>query len=497
VPVGKLALCSCESTAVSTLADLIDRAAGGAALVAAEDGRAASYEQLAAEVDELAGRLRSAGAGRGDRVALVVPDGPQFVRLLLAVTAAGAAAAPLNPGYTAEEYAFYLDDLAPTLVLVGEDAGSAIREAAEGRRIVSVDEFRGLPVASYERARPDDAALVLHTSGTTSRPKQVPLLQRNLVASARGLAEFYGLGDADVAFCAMPLFHVHGLVASVLATFASGGTVVVPARFTPRRFWRYAREHAVTWVSAGPTLHAMILDKQEEQPPESLRFVRSCSSALSAALFARCEEAYGVPVVEAYGMTEASHQMASNPLPPGARKVDSVGVPSNGVEIRVVDAAGADVELGEVAIRGPGVTPGYVANPEANAASFFGDGWFRTGDRGRFDADGYLVLEGRIKELIIRGGEKIMPREVEEVLCSCPGVQEAAVIGEPDGDRGEAVVAFVVPAADPPTPEALRDFCRARLSEFKVPRRITVAKDLPRGATGKILKRALRDWKPG
>jgi oxalate---CoA ligase len=482
---------------VPTLADLIDHGAGGAGLVAAEDGAATSYEQLAAEVDDLAGRLRSAGAGRGDRVALVVPDGPEFVRVLLAVTAAGAAAAPLNPGHTVEEYAFYLDDLAPALVLVGEDAGSAIREAGAARsQLRAVEDLAGLPAASYERAEPDDVALVLHTSGTTSRPKQVPLLQRNLVASARGLAEFYGLGDDDVSFCAMPLFHVHGLVASVLATFASGGSVVVPARFTPRRFWRSARDHGVTWVSAGPTLHGMILDKQEGPPAETLRFVRSCSSALSAALFARCEQAYGVPVVEAYGMTEASHQMSSNPLPPGARKVDSVGVPSNGVEIRVVDADGADTELGEVAIRGPGVTPGYVADPDANAASFFGDGWFRTGDRGRFDADGYLVLEGRIKELIIRGGENISPFEIEAALLAHPAVADAVAFGIEDETYGEQVGAAVA-LSDGVGEAELKNWCAERLAGFKVPTTVFVLDQIPRTPTGKVQRRRIAEQLTG
>jgi oxalate---CoA ligase len=475
---------------VSTLADLIDRNAGAPAVIAAEEGATTSYEQLADDVHALAGRLGSAGVRRGDRVALVVPDGPQFVRLLLAVTAAGAAAAPLNPAYTADEYAFYLDDLEPTLVVVGDDTTSAIRTAAEGRsKLLGVGDLAALAGRSYERAEPDDVALVLHTSGTTSRPKQVPLLQRNLVASARGLAAFYGLAGDDVAFCAMPLFHVHGLVASVLATFADGGTVVVPARFTPRRFWRHARDHSVTWVSAGPTLHGMIIDKQDGPPPETLRFVRSCSSALSAQLFARCEEAYGVPVVEAYGMTEASHQMASNPLPPRTRKVDSVGVPSNGVEIRVVDGEGADVEIGEVAIRGPGVTPGYVANPEANAESFF-DGWFRTGDRGRFDGDGYLVLEGRIKELIIRGGENISPFEVEAALLAHPAVADAVAFGIADEAYGEQVGAAVALSGEAAEAE-LRSWCAERLAAFKVPTTVFVLDEIPRTPTGKVQRRRI------
>jgi oxalate---CoA ligase len=252
----------------------------------------------------------------------------------------------------------------------------------------------------------------------------------------------------------------------------------------------------VSWVSAGPTLHGMILDKQDGARPETLRFVRSCSSALSPALFARCEEAYGVPVVEAYGMTEASHQMSSNPLPPGARKVDSVGVPSNGVEIRIVDAEGGDAELGEVAIRGAGVTPGYVANPEANAASFFGESWFRTGDRGRLDADGYLVLEGRIKELIIRGGENISPFEIEAALLAHPAVADAVAFGVADESYGEQVGAAVALSGDVGEAE-LKSWCAERLAGFKVPTTVFVLDQIPRTPTGKVQRRRIADQLTG
>jgi acyl-CoA synthetase (AMP-forming)/AMP-acid ligase II len=410
---------------------------------------------------------------------------------LLAVASIGASAAPLNPGYTSDEFSFYLDDLQPRLVLGSSTAAAAARSAAAaGLRFLDVDgpELEAVESGNYEPAGPDDVALVLHTSGTTSRPKQVPLLQRNLAANARGITAFYGLSQDDVSLCAMPLFHVHGLVASVLAALAGGGSVVVPSRFVPGRFLRQAKEHGVTWFSAGPTLHGMILDKLDGDTVETLRFVRSCSSALSADLFERCEAAYGVPMLEAYGMTEGSHQIASNPLPPGKHKVGSVGVPSPGVEIRIVDAVGRDSELGEVAIKGPGLTPGYVANPDANEKSFFGDGWFRTGDRGRFDEDGFLVLEGRIKELIIRGGENISPAEIDEVLLSHPAVTEAVCFGVDDEKYGQEVEAAVVLSATV-TEQELRAHCRRSLATFKIPRKIRLVEAIPRTPTGKVQRR--------
>jgi acyl-CoA synthetase (AMP-forming)/AMP-acid ligase II len=305
------------------------------------------------------------------------------------------------------------------------------------------------------------------------------------VANAQAIARFYTLTDADVSLCAMPLFHVHGLVASVLAALAAGGAVVIPDRFAPGRLLRYANEYGVTWLSAGPTLHGMILDKLAGKEIASLRFARSCSSPLSPELFARCEEVYGVPMVEAYGMTEGSHQIASNPLPPANRKVGSVGIPSPGVEIRIVDPDGRDVDIGEVAITGPGLTPGYVANQAANAAAFFDNGWFRTGDRGRFDEDGYLILEGRIKELIIRGGENVSPYEIEAALLAHPLVGDAVAFAIPDARYGEVVGAAVVVSGGVSDAE-LRAWCGERLAPFKVPSKIFILEAIPRTPTGKL-----------
>lgn len=490
--------------APETLLDLITCGEGASpAIVSPDDGATLSYDQLGSRVESLAARLRAAGIGRGDTVALVLPNGAEFLEALFAITALGAAAAPLNPVYTRDEHAFYLADLRPRLLLLAPGEGTAARSATphgvaigelrvdpKGRAALAVEGLsvdRGEPF--FEFASPDDIALLLHTSGTTSRPKQVPLLHRNLLATAMSITEHYRLGRDDVSYCVMPLFHVHGLVASVLAPLVGGGSVVVPRRLAPRHLAEHLRAHDVTWFSAGPTFHHMLLERVESRPAvPTLRFLRSCSSALPPALLERAEAHFGVPMLEAYGMTEASHQISSNPLPPAARIPGSVGI-ATGTEIRIVDRAGRvapDGKPGEVQIRGPGVTPGYLNNPEANAESFV-EGWFRTGDQGVLE-NGYLRLEGRLKEMILRGGENISPYEVEEVLLAHPAVADAACFGVPDEKYGEEIAAAVALDAEA-TERELIDHCRERLAAFKVPKVVYVLEAIPRTPTGKLQRK--------
>jgi acyl-CoA synthetase (AMP-forming)/AMP-acid ligase II len=478
------------------------------AFVVPESGQVLTYAQAAARIETLAGQLAGVGVRRGDRVALTLPNGPDFVLLLLAITALGAAAAPLNPAYTEPEFSFFLADIAPRLFLMpasrpaaaaaaaAETATAvlAVQAADDGPPALLANGSRAAPQRPAEPGGPDDVAVVLHTSGTTSRPKQVPLRQRNLMASAATIAAHYQLSSDDVSFCAMPLFHIHGLVASAFAALSTGGAVIAPRRFTPHRFWPQAREHGATWLSAGPTLHQMILDRAGDAGPlPALRFVRSCSSALSPALGERAERGYRVPMLEAYGMTEASHQMASNPLPPAARVPGSVGVPT-GTEIGVADSAGAflaDGSPGEVVIRGPGVMSGYVNNPAATAEAFFGD-WFRTGDRGVL-RDGYLYLAGRLKEMIIRGGENIAPAEIEQVLLSHPAVRDAVCFGVQDDKYGELVAAAVTLARDAEARDLI-EHCRQQLAAFKVPARIWFLPEIPRTPTGKVQRRRVAEF---
>jgi acyl-CoA synthetase (AMP-forming)/AMP-acid ligase II len=484
------------------LPDLLVGGSDALALRAPEDRRALTYGELAAMVEEVAAELASFGVARGDHVALALPPGPEFVELLLAISALGAAAAPLNPSYTEPEFSFYLDDLRPRVLLLPRGELAAARTAAQSDvSVVDVSlvpdgppelSTRGTTTAHAGRQQPtaDDVALLLHTSGTTSRPKQVPLRHRNLMASARAIARHYELSADDVSYCAMPLFHVHGLVASTLAQLAAGGLVIAPRRVGPARFWSQVEEHSVTWYSASPTLHQMFLERAPATvDTRRLRFVRSCSSAMAPELAERIEDYVGAPLLEAYGMTEASHEMAANPLPPGRRVPGSVGV-ATGAEVRLVDEQGADVDggPGEVVIRGPGVMDGYLENEEANVEAFF-DGWFRTGDRGRLD-DGYLFLDGRIKELIIRGGENISPLEVEAALVLHPAVSEAVVYGISDAKYGQVVGAAIVATA--PVGEAeLVSHCREHVAPFKAPSVVHVVDSIPRTPTGKVQRRRM------
>jgi acyl-CoA synthetase (AMP-forming)/AMP-acid ligase II len=283
-------------------------------------------------------------------------------------------------------------------------------------------------------------------------------------------------------------------MASTMATFSSGGTVVVPPKFDPMTFWAVAEEHGATWYSAVPTIHQMLLMRNRGERPAGagkLRFIRSSSSALSPETMRQLEARFGAPVLEAYGMTEASHQMASNPLPPGDRRPGTVGM-GTGIQIGVMDDAGSLVpanDQGEVVIQGPSVIDAYANNPDANLKSFTG-GWFRTGDQGFLDADGYLSLVGRLKEMINRGGEKIAPREIDDVLLQHPAVGEAVAFGSPHPTWGEEVVAAVVLKSDA-TEKELIAFARERLADYKVPKRLYIVEQIPRTATGKIQRRSV------
>ena len=352
----------------------------------------------------------------------------------------------------------------------------------------------GEPIASGEPsyASPDDVALVLHTSGTTARPKIVPLLQRNLAASAGNIATSLALGPTDRCLNVMPLFHIHGLIAAVLATLGSGGSVACTPGFDGFRFFQQLQALRPTWYTAVPTMHQLILQRNERSADviaaSKLRFIRSSSAALPPSVMQRLEEVFGAPVIEAYGMTEASHQMAANPLPPAERKPGSVGI-GTGLEITVLDEAGSELpqgETGEVSIAGPSVTSGYEANPEANASAFSGR-WFRTGDQGYLDRDGYLYLTGRLKEVINRGGEKVSPREVDEVLLAHPAVEQAVAFAIAHDKLGEDVAAAVILAEGSSASEAeLRRYAAEHLADFKVPRKIMLVDEIPKGPTGKL-----------
>jgi acyl-CoA synthetase (AMP-forming)/AMP-acid ligase II len=491
---------------VATLLDVLHFADSHKAVILPELGIVVTYDSLRQQVVEMANALASIGIRRGDAVAIALPNGLPAIVCFLAASIAGTAA-PLNPAYPYEEFLFFLGDTNARALLCPPVGAELACSAALDRNIpvypvemTQEGKVRLAHVPSGATAvdpKPEDIALILHTSGSTGRPKRVPLRHSNLAVSAANIANTYSLTEQDVSLCIMPLFHIHGLIGSTMATLLSGGAVIVPGKFNALSFWRTVRDHRVTWYSGVPTMHQLLLSRSHHKPAEasSLRFIRSCSAPLSPELIHKIEGLFGVPFVEAYGMTEAAHQMTSNPLPPRRRKAGSVGV-GTGLRVRIIDKDGNDQgtnRRGEVSIQGANVFRGYDNNPEANAAAFV-NGWFRTGDEGFLDEDCYLHLTGRIKDIIIRGGENIAPHEVDEVLLRNPAVAAAVTFGVPHPILGEEVAAAVV-LREPhgATQSALIKHCHESLAEYKCPKKIYIVPSIPTTATGKIRRRAVAD----
>ena len=407
---------------MSTLADLIANHPSDKNAILIPGGPTTTYGEFGEQIEQTAEILAAAGVEKGRTVSIVLGNGLDFMITFLAVTRSGAIAAPLNPAYTNEEFKFYMEDTESQLVIISPEADIARNAATELNipiAIANLDNNGELSISKSgsvltERSSviapsEDDIALFLHTSGTTSRPKGVPLTHGNLMASLENIVNTYTLTQDDLAMVVMPLFHVHGLIGVSLSAMKSGGSMVIPPRFSASNFWQIQADTNATWYSAVPTIHQILLMRADEDnaPNQSFRFIRSCSAALAPTVFSDLENRFGAPVLEAYGMTEASHQMSSNLLPPGPRNPGTVGM-GTGVEIGIMDEKGALLatdQTGEVVIKGPNVTHGYHNNPSANAEAFT-NGWFRTGDQGILSGDSILTLTGRLKELINRGGEK-------------------------------------------------------------------------------------------
>jgi oxalate---CoA ligase len=495
---------------MQTLADLLVQAdKKQAAVILPEGGAEVCYGALSDQVERLAAVLRQSGLEPGQVVAFALPNGIESLVLFLAVTRARLIAAPMSPAYKTEEFRFFLKASGARIVITSSEA-DPVQVAADDLGVMvwtagrnSTNEVRltgsGLNSSTKDTRDaplPGDIALLMHTSGTTGMPKAVPLTHANVMASARNISTHYRLSHADIGLVVMPLFHGHGLIGATLSALFAGSRIILPDRFSAHLFWPLVKAHAVTWYSAVPTIHQILLVRaaSDNAPARSgFRFVRSCSAALAPATMKQLEDRFGAPVIEAYAMTETSHQVTSNPLPPGARKSGSVGQATN-VDVAIMDDGGKLLQAGaegEVVARGETVMQGYYHNPEANKAAFT-NGWFRTGDQGFLDSDGYLRITGRIKEMINRGGEKISPLEVDAVLLSNPAVSEAASFGVPDPIYGEEVQAAVALRADVTAAE-LQAYCRSRLADFKVPRAIHFVKELPRDSTGKVQRSRLKD----
>ena len=496
-----------------TLQELLETGADDAPALLAPDRPPLDFGGLRRQCTRTAESLNAIGIGRGDRVGIVLPNGPEMASSFLAVAHA-ATTAPLNPAYRRSELEFYLSDIGAKAVVVERDGDTPAREAAgvlgiavlelhhapdDPAGVFDLDGPRGGTAARTGHAAADDIALILHTSGTTSRPKIVPLTHANLTASARNIETSLMLEAGDRCMNVMPLFHIHGLVAAILASLGAGGSTYCTPGFNALKFFAWVADAGPSWYTAVPTMHQAVLQRAArsrtviDQHP--LRFIRSCSAPLPVPVMHDLEETFGAPVVEAYAMTEAAHQMTCNPLPPGRRKPGSVGIAA-GPEVAVMDDDGRILEAGrtaEVVIRGDNVTGGYENNPKANAENWT-NGWFRTGDQGVMDEDGYLRVTGRLKEIINRGGEKISPREVDDVLVEHPAVAQVVTFAVPHPKLGEQVGAAIVVAEGSSVDESeLKAFAAERLAPFKVPERILFVDEIPKGPTGKLQRIGLAE----
>jgi acyl-CoA synthetase (AMP-forming)/AMP-acid ligase II/thioesterase domain-containing protein len=468
------------------------------------------FADLPSRLDEVRITLSRYGVGRGDLVAVALPSGPEMAVCFLGV-AACATIVPLNPDFSPDEFSRYLDRLRPAALVLPAGSGLSARRAASARGVRIIDlvtdvagdagtfDLRSDAVGEPREVgwnSAEDIPIILVTSGSTGAPKLVPRRQRHLLAFAEAMEGEYRLGTADRCLHVMPMFHGHGLLASLLAPLLAGGGVVCPDRLDVASFFAHLETFRPTWYTAGYTIHHAVLDHvnsyRDVVRQARLRFIRSGSGRLDPKVIRGLEAAFGAPVVERYGMSEAGN-LTYNPLPPAVRKPGTVGIPTCN-EVQIIDEHGVFLgphRDGEVVARGPSVFDGYWDDPDATATAFI-DGWFRTGDVGRFDDDGYLTITGRVKDLINRGGEKIAPLEVEAILAQHPAVGEVCVFAIPHPTLGEEIAAAVVPTPDSPVAARdIRDHARARLVDFKVPRRIFFCAALPRGASGKVQRRTV------
>ena len=466
-----------------------------------------SYENLKSFTDNIARQLAGNEISNKDRAAIVLPNGPFMASSFLAISSY-MSAAPLNPAYKADEYEFYLKDLSPKIVIVEPNSKNNVIEVAKKLKIpvceikIQKDSPPGLfdlfdKTSQYSLPEENDEALVLHTSGTTSKPKIVPLTNKNIFSSAINISKSLELSEIDHCLNIMPLFHIHGLIAIIAASMKVGASVCASNGFNAIKFLEIAKSEKITWYSGVPTMHQAILLRAEKKLELAknlkLKFIRSSSASLPPAVFEKLNNVFKCPVIEAYGMTEATHQMTSNPLPPKIQKPGFVGIPA-GPDVCIMDDSDKILnqgETGEVCIKGNNVTLGYDNNPEANKKSF-SNGWFRTGDQGYFDQDGFLKISGRLKEIINKGGEKISPLEVDNILMDHPLIEQAVCFGYEDKMLGEEIAAAIIVKEGQNCSEMdVKNYAEEKLAKFKIPKKIFFVNEIPKGATGKLQRNVL------
>lgn len=474
-------------------------------------GQSLRYGELAASCRRIGALLRSHGLGAGDTVSLVMPNGLQTLRVLLGAMHARMVVNPVNLLSQPEQMRYVLGHSDCKLVCVAPEWEERVRASLAGldrevQVIVADADGDALPgeseptsISALEPSpspSPDAIALLMYTSGTTGVPKGVMLTQANLAANAHAISAEHQLTALDRVLAVLPLYHINAFAVTMLAPLAHGGSLAMPAKFSAARFWEQAA--GCSWINVVPTMISYLLEGEAASPEQTaqIRFCRSASAALPPEHHRAFEQKFGIGIVETMGLTETVAPSFSNPLDAARRKLGSVGRAS-GCEARVIDAALqplADGNTGELAIRGPNVMRGYYKNDEATRATFTPDGWLRTGDLGHRDADGFYFVTGRIKELIIKGGENIAPREIDEALLAHPAVLDAAAVGIPDPHYGQEIMACVVLREGMACSEdELRAFCIEHLGRYKTPKRLRFVTELPRGPSGKVQRLKLLD----
>ena len=485
-----------------TIRNMINQQNDNLIFLTSEKNEKLSYGEFKIFNEKISRQLAATNVKNSDRAAIVLPNGPLMASSFLSISSY-MSAAPLNPSYKQEEFEFYLDDLKPKFLLVEPNSKSLAVIAAKNLNIpvfemkISVNQALGTfelfdKETNYKNPNDYDEALVLHTSGTTSRPKIVPLSNLNIFTSAVNISKSLKLTADDHCLNIMPLFHIHGLIAVLSASAKVGASVCASNGFNALKFLDLAETQNITWYSGVPTMHQAILLRAQKNSDKAkklnLRFIRSSSASLPPAIFEQLNDIFQTPVIEAYGMTEATHQMTSNPLPPAIQKPGLVGMPA-GPEICIMNDKNEKLsqgEIGEICIKGDNVTNGYENNPEANKQSFVNN-WFRTGDEGFFDEDGYLKISGRLKEIINKGGEKISPLEVDNILMDFPPIDQALCFGYKDKMLGEDIaVAIKLKENKSCTEDDIKSYANEKLAKFKIPKKIFIVEDIPKGATGKL-----------
>ena len=475
--------------------------------ITSENKSQISYKNLKIFIDNISKQLSGNGITNKDRAAIVLPNGPTMATSFLGISSY-MSAAPLNPSYKSEEYEFYLKDLNPKILIVEKNSKNPSIEIAKKLNIeicelkIHKDQPEGLfnlfeNKSDYSLPDENDEALVLHTSGTTSRPKIVPLSNNNIYSSSENISKSLDLTDKDHCLNIMPLFHIHGLIAVLATSMKVGASICASSGFNALKFLDLAKSEKITWYSGVPTMHQAILLRANKSGDVAkklnLRLIRSSSASLPPAVFKNLNEVFNCPVIEAYGMTEATHQMTSNPLPPKQQKAGFVGLPA-GPEVCIMDDNGNILKqgnVGEICIKGDNVTLGYENNDDANKTSFT-NGWFRTGDQGYFDNDGYLKISGRIKEIINKGGEKISPLEVDNVLMDHPSIDQAVCFGYEDKMLGENIAsAIIIKDGMECSENDVLNYAEKKLAKFKIPKKIFFVDEIPKGATGKLQRNVL------